>query len=450
LMQHPGAVVALVDVDGYQGAVFDASHDDEFRSAMLSMITRKQSARGAMVELSGQPGRKLKGLQPRTTDASRSTLGKAEQSNSSFTFDGKEILKLFRKLDEGINPDIEIGRFLTEEAGYTHTPAFLGDITLRRKGLEPIAGGILQQFVPNEGDAWSYSLSAAGDYFSRVLSKRNELQDIPPLPSSIWEQSLSDAPPLFQELIGGLYLEMAGIIGRRTGELHLVLGAASEESEFAPEPFSLLYQKSVFHSMRTLTKRTFELLRRSLKHLGEVPRREGEVVLKHENRIIDRFARILERKIEARKIRIHGDLHLGQLLFTGNDFYIIDFEGEPARSLSERRLKRSPFRDVSGMIRSFHYPPYSVLMNEKTLSPLNIESLFPWAHYWSQLTSAAFLRSYMNTIGNAEFVSDADSRAFLLEMFLLEKAVYEVQYELNNRPDWVVIPLQGIRHIVED
>jgi len=250
-------------------------------------------------------------------------------------------------------------------------------------------------------------------------------------------------------LIGGVYLEMARLIGKRTGEMHLALASEPDDPRFSPEPFSLLYQRSLYHSMRTLARRVFDLLNKNLSSMSSQVRAKAEAVAPFEKEIITRFSRLYSKKIPSMKIRIHGDYHLGQVLYTGNDFIIIDFEGEPARSIGERRLKRSPLRDVAGMIRSFHYPTYSILFSKKTFSPEEVEALAPWAECWYKYTAAAFLQSYLETIKGAPFIpSKNEDLELLLNAYLMEKAIYEVAYELNNRPDWVTIPLKGITDLM--
>jgi maltose alpha-D-glucosyltransferase/alpha-amylase len=242
---------------------------------------------------------------------------------------------------------------------------------------------------------------------------------------------------------------MARLIGKRTGEMHLALAAEPDDHRFSPEPFSLLYQRSLYHSMRTLTRRVFDLLNRNLSGMSPNIRSKATVVAPLEKEIIAHFSRLFSKKIPSVKIRVHGDYHLGQVLFTGNDFVIIDFEGEPARSIGERRLKRSPLRDVAGMIRSFHYPAYSILYGTKTFSPEEIAVLEPWAECWYKFVASAFLRTYLETVKNASFIPSKDEDLeLLLNAYLLEKAIYEVAYELNNRPDWVTIPLKGIADLM--
>ncbi len=449
LQDTPQAIVAYLKMANAQGALFDGAYHESFHAHLLRMIAKKQREKGAHGELLAYAGERFKNKKGKELAAEKSRVIKAEQSNTAILYGSEFFLKLYRRLEEGINPDLEIGRFLTERAAFANTPAFAGALEYHKNGAEPVVIGLLQQFVANEGDAWSYTLGSTGRYFERVQAKRTELQEAPKAPASLLQIATQEPPAVLQELIGGIYLERARLIGKRTAELHLAL-AGSEDHKFAPEPFSLLYQRSLYHSMRTLARRTFDLLRKQLGDLSDEGKSEAEKVLQLEKDIIDRFGRLFSKKISAMKIRIHGDYHLGQLLYTGTDFVVIDFEGEPARSLSERRLKRSPLRDVAGMIRSFHYPAYATLFNNKALSPNDMQSLKPWADLWYKHVAGAFLKAYLDGAGDAAFIpSNQEEFELMLNAFLLTKAIYEVGYELNNRPDWVIIPLQGITHLME-
>jgi maltose alpha-D-glucosyltransferase/alpha-amylase len=243
---------------------------------------------------------------------------------------------------------------------------------------------------------------------------------------------------------------MISLLGERTGQLHMALSSRTDDPSFAPEPFTMLYQRSVYQSMRNLTSRVMQLLRTNIKRLPEDVRKEASRMLDSEQAILHVFQKIMERKISSLKIRYHGDYHLGQVLFTGNDFVIIDFEGEPARSLTERRLKRSPVRDLAGMVRSFHYAAYSVFLKHASVRPEDVGLLEPWIHLWYTCVSGIFLDAYRRTVGKASLVpAERTGMETLFDAFVLEKAVYETGYELNNRPDWVIIPLRGITHILE-
>jgi maltose alpha-D-glucosyltransferase / alpha-amylase len=218
---------------------------------------------------------------------------------------------------------------------------------------------------------------------------------------------------------------------------------------FAPEPFNAMAQRSVYQSMRALLKRNFDTLKKSLKDVPEHLRDEAKEVLGTEKEILSREKRLLDRKTNAAKIRIHGDYHLGQVLSTGKDFIILDFEGEPARPMSERKLKRSALRDVAGMMRSFQYAAYSALW-QPAMRAEDVPFLERWADVWYRQLSSVFLQKYLQTTSGATFVpQNSDDLQILLEAYLLDKAVYEIGYELNNRPDWVVIPIRGIKHILK-
>jgi len=226
-------------------------------------------------------------------------------------------------------------------------PPFAGALEYRRPGSDPIVISLLQGFVPNQGDAWTSISDIVSRYFEQILSQKAETQGIPQLPARLVGLDSSDIPPLILELIGGFSLEMASLLGERTGELHLALASIQTDPNFAAEPFSLLYQRSVYQSMRSLTRRVFQSLGKNLKKLPDNVRGEAEAILSSEQEVLQRLRKILQRKISVVKIRTHSDYHLGQVLSTGKDFVIIDFKGEPARAFSERRLKvhgRSNYR----------------------------------------------------------------------------------------------------------
>ncbi|MGB6032592.1 MAG: putative maltokinase, partial [Bacteroidota bacterium] len=433
LLDIPQAVIARLHLSDDQGVLYDAVHNPAFRSQLLKMISRKQKLRVANGEVCATSGKLLR-KSGKPLPLHDSQVVRAEQSNTSLLYGDEYFLKIYRRLEEGVSPELEVGRFLAEHTGFTNTPTFAGAIEYRRPGSEPIILGLLQEFVRNQGDAWSYSLDAARRYVERVLAKRQEVEVLPSLPGSIITNSRQPLDPLLQELIGGVYLEMARLLGIRTGELHIALASGTDDRRFKPEQFTQLYQRSVYHAMRTLTRRTLDAVRKQQRSLDPNVREKAIAVLSLEKEIMRRLSLIFGKKISAFKTRIHGDYHLGQVLYTGNDFYVIDFEGEPVRTIGERQLKRSPLRDVAGMIRSFHYPAYAHLFTTKDLSEKDIEEVQPWADLWHQSVAGVFLRAYLKTCNGAPFLPQADSELeILLDAFLLEKAIYEVGYELNNR-----------------
>jgi maltose alpha-D-glucosyltransferase/alpha-amylase len=250
-----------------------------------------------------------------------------------------------------------------------------------------------------------------------------------------------------------MYLASSQLLGQRTAEMHVALASGTGNTDFAPVPFTLMYQISLYQSLRGFAARTLQLLRENLPRLSEESQKHARAVLDMEKTIIERYDLIRRGRIAASRIRCHGDYHLGQVLYTGKDFVITDFEGEPARSLSERRIKHSPLRDVAGMIRSFNYAAHTALMKQITLQQKqeNTPSLLrPWAEYWYIWVSVVFLNTYLDITRPTDLVpEDPEQLKILLDAFLLEKALYEVNYELNNRPDWVSVPLQGIIKLLE-
>jgi maltose alpha-D-glucosyltransferase/alpha-amylase len=446
----PPGVIARLQAGETEGILYDGVYDDRFRQQLLRMIANKEKLRGNRGELAAYPTKAFKKNAPGEGLVLDSQVLKVEQSNSALIYGDKFFLKLFRRLNEGLNPDLEIGGFITEKTSYTHIPRVTGALEYTKAGSGVMILGILQVFVPNAGDAWKYTLGAIGRYFERVLSKSNEIQEMPQPASALLELAFQEIPAAAQELIGGVYLERAHLLGKRTAELHLALSANAADPNFAPEPLSLLYQRSICQSMQSLAGRNFQLLAKNVKTLPAEIKTEAEKLLSREQDILERFGAIRKKKISAMKIRIHGDYHLGQVLYTGSDFVIIDFEGEPAKALSERRLKRSPFRDVAGMIRSFHYAVYTGLLKKAAIRREDVPRLKPWADLWYKYVAGAFLKSYLETAGQAPFMpNEKHELDVLLRTFLLEKAVYELGYELNSRPDWLLIPINGIKQLLE-
>ncbi len=453
--EFPQAIIARLRSGNEEATLIDAVYDERFRDHLLSSILRGKKVQAKEGQLVAIHGKKIKSTASASTASAparplRSRVLKAEQSNTSILYGDRYFLKLYRRADEGINPDPEIIRFLTEKTDFANVPPFAGAIGIKHGRGEPNILGLLQGYVENAGDAWTLTLDAVGRYFDRVLTSGAHTREAPTGPASLFDEGFDEASPEIAEMIQGFYLEMSKLFGERTGQLHLALASAPDEPDFAPEPFSMLYQRSVYQSMRSLTRRVLHLAEKNINRLSEDQAARVRAVLDSESAIMNCFNRIRERKISATKIRTHGDYHLGQVLYTGKDFVIIDFEGEPARAVSERRLKRSPFRDVAGMIRSFHYAAYSGLLQSSNVRPEDIPVLEPWVEPWFRHVSSVFLRSYLKTVEGASFVpAEKEEQEILLQAFLLDKAIYEIGYELNNRPDWLMIPTRGIISILK-
>ena len=250
----------------------------------------------------------------------------------------------------------------------------------------------------------------------------------------------------------GAFLDAARLLGQRVAELHLALLEDDDDPNFAPEPFTTLYQRSVYQSTRNLLGQVMRALSGRLSMLPEVLRAQAQLMIANQNQIAAHFDVFLKRRLSVVRMRTHGDLHLGQVLYTGKDFMIIDFEGEPARPLSERRRKRPALRDVAGMIRSFHYAAYTSLIEQfraGAVGKVDFAVIEPWAKTWYAWTARAFLDGYIETADRPSLVpKDREELSVLLDALLMEKAVYEVGYELNNRPEWLRLPFYGIAQML--
>lgn len=455
--QMPHALVArCVGPGDAEGILFDALADPAFCEAMLRAIDRRsgrETSGGASIQATAYS--RFEEAHGPAEAPLTPHLGKAEQSNTSILFGNRLILKVFRRVDEGVNPDLEIGRYLTEVAHFPHTAPVVGSIEFKRKRkAEPMTLAVLQAFVPNQGDAWQYTLDVLSSYFERALATQRDdagHQVLPP-DDSLSDLAIVDTAARAQEMID-TYLETARLLARRTAEMHLALAADTEDPAFAPEPHSTLYQRGVYQSLRNLKGQVFQQLRHRLNDLPKADRKAARKLLELEEEVLKRFRAVMEVKAAGLRTRCHGDYHLGQVLYTGKDFVIIDFEGEPVRSISDRRVKRSPLRDVAGMVRSFHYAASSALAQNGSgrarlpglIRPEDIAVLEPWARFWFAWVSATFVKAYLDTAGPAAYLPQSrDEFRIMLDAFLLEKAVYELGYELNHRPDWVKIPLRGI------
>jgi maltose alpha-D-glucosyltransferase/alpha-amylase len=446
-------ICRLTSGDGAERLLVDAAGDPAVARALLALIGSGGRLHGERTWVQGiREGPLEAGVPAGDLDGDlRVRLGSSEQTNTSIVFGERWILKLFRRLEAGVNLDRELGERLTRQ-GFPHTPSIAGALEIGGTRGERITLAALQTYVPNQGDAWDFTLESVGRYLERVRAGSLDPKELP-LPGDPWKAAREPLPAPAHERIEEAYLQAVRLLGLRTGELHLAL-AAGDDPDSRPEPFTQLYQRSLYQSMRNLLGQTLSGLQQASARLRGQDRVKAEEILASRGRLLGGFRVVLERKLEGQRIRIHGDYHLGQVLFTGKDFVVIDFEGEPARPLSERRLKRSPLRDVAGMLRSFHYASIAALFREwerGVAADPERARLEAWARFWRRWVSVTFLRGYLDAADGADFLPvDDGSRKMLLDVFLLEKALYELGYELANRPEWVRIPVEGILSLMNE
>ena len=452
LDDSPRSVVVRIHRRADSAVLAEGLVDPEVAREFLEVVRGRRIVRGtAGGRLAGRPTPALRAALNGELPPEPSIF-RAEQSNTSVFFGQTLIMKLFRRVETGVNPDLELGLYLGERSAFANTPPVAGSLEYTAEGGTPATLAIIHGFVPNEGDAWQYTLDVLGRFYERALTERVQVGAAPPdgPGSSLIDRALASIPEETDELVGS-YIQSAQLLGTRVSQLHSALAADSLDAAFTPEPFTPHYQRSVYQSMRNLTARALQLLTAALPDLEGRAREDADALLGAESALLARFARLTAGPLAAKRIRCHGDLHLGQVLFTGRDFVIIDFEGEPARSLSDRRVKRSPLRDVAGLLRSFHYATFAALLDQSARGLVDLDSdaardLERWGSSWRDAVSAAFLGAYLAEADGAEWIpAERDDLEMLLDTSLLEKAVYELTYELNNRPTWVPIALRGLR-----
>ena len=346
-------------------------------------------------------------------------------ANSTVAYEERYFLKLFRRLEWGRHPEEDSTRYLNEARGFTHIAPHAGTLQYREASGHTATAALLLGFVQNQGDAWSYTVDACGRFLERVIEK---------FPRLAMRLALTEA-------IGAIFPERARQLGQRVAELHLAFAGDANHAVFAPEPFTSLYQRSLYQAVRGNLLRTTRLLKLNRPSLPEEVRAAADELLAAETALMDRHNVLLRQKVVAAKTSIHGSLHLGQVLNTGKDFVIVDLEGDASRPLSERSLKRSPLVDVASMLRSFDFAAYAALRRQ----PQDAEILRPWVQAWTAAISERFLSAYFETASEGKFLPASDSdRTLLLEVFLIDRALAEVTSELASRPEMAIVPIRAL------
>ncbi len=412
------ATLAKVRRTNRLGALLDASRTEDFARAVISaMISGRRDEHDGMVFAAGGTSalaelEEIEEVRP---------LG-AEQSNISIAFADRAVLKIYRRLRSGQQPDIEVGRFLTEQTDFANTPALLGEATLSGIGEEPATVAACFAFVPNQGDGWSAIVDALA----------RELED-----STLVELG---APDSEEERQAFPYpLDLSDVLGQRTGEMHRALATPTEDPAFGMQPLTADDIAALVEDVRTQAAEAF----RRLAAGGTSEANAALLARRGEAEALIESLSALE--ASGVKTRIHGDYHLGQVLVAQADIVVIDFEGEPRRSLAERRAKASPLRDVAGMLRSFDYAAFAAIDRLRAKGVTQpAQEVLAWR--WRDRAAERFRSAYDDAMQGAETLP-RDAR--LLKLFLLQKAFYEICYEASNRPDWLSIPVRGVLDILD-
>ncbi|HLP76696.1 MAG TPA: maltose alpha-D-glucosyltransferase [Candidatus Paceibacterota bacterium] len=449
--ENPHFLLARVQVEdsGKEGILYDAAADTQFSHFLFEMLARQRTFKAEQGQINAISTPELRASPE--IPAPEQTAIKTEQRNTAILYADRYFLKLFRRLETGINPGLESAQFLAER-NFPSVPAFAGALELQRPNGDHALFGIMTRYVPNAQDGWHFTLDALRRYFDRVQTMPASAIEDASGDSSLVDLAERDLSKTSVQVLG-TFFETARLLGQRTGELHLALASDPDNRDFAPEPFTPFYQRSLYQSFRNHLTYHFQALQRELPNIPQSAQPLAKRVLAMRDTMLARFRTVHQSALDTVRIRCHGNFHLGHVLHTGKDFVVIDFEGEPARSLSERRIKRPALRDVAAMIRSLDCAAHAALFNQGDAGNLHEEqlrALMPWTQFWSRWMSASFLGSYLKTVRDSNLVpKPLAGISVLLDAFVLDRALTEMGNDLTTRPHWLHVSLQSILQLME-
>lgn len=443
LQEHPDSILTRLIYDGRQGVLFDASYSENYRKTLLQLIKKNAVVQN---EVSSVVFRINDALKSMMTDRSLENDNKLVESRLNHViiqFDKKFIIKLYRKIDRGTDRDVEICKYLCEQKSFDFVPKYLGQIEYVKKGDITRTLAIFQEYVPNYGTAWQYFSDGLNRFYEWVSVHGGEFV-LPPIEGSLSRpleyEKLSSAT---QQLIGGAHIEHIRLLAQRTAEMHVALGTEPLHEDFNSEEFSLHYQRSLFSGYKSQVRSAFDLLKKHISAFPENHQEEIAVLLKLKDQLLKRLKAIYDHKIEAEKIRPHGNYNLNALLFKDGDYVITNFEGDATFSLTERRLRKSPLTDLASMIRSFHYVAYSALLQNEPSGRL--------AEHWFHNFSQIFLANYKSHVNGQPFIPKEADFNMLIEVYLIDRYLEDISWELQQKNNkQAIIPVRGILKVMNE
>ena len=430
-----------VSIKGQTGYIIDAINLEAFRKLVFELILNAQSTNKCRVQYLKSPN-----FSDINYESSR-FMG-LEQSNTSIVYNEKYVLKFFRRIYANKNPDYEMSRFLSEKKDFKNTPKFLGSINIIDSEKTEITIGLMQEMVPNQGDAWDFMLKEVSNVFANLHHKKINVNLLPKTELFL-RLDINDVPPQIIDWVGLNLLMKIQKLAKRTAEMHICLGSEFEETAFTPTRYNSDYTVWLKNRLLYQFQNRLNTIENNLHKLDGLALDLAHEFLNKKNEIRKRFVKFDWTKLKGERIRVHGDYHLGQILVKDDDFYILDFEGEPESTIRDRKVKQPPLKDIAGLFRSFHYAIYATIFNNSNDFNFPQETLFEAAELLYSYFTGVFLGTYINEVQEANLnIGYNQERIFILEYCLLEKAVYELGYELNSRPRWALIPLKGISNII--
>lgn len=432
-----------LSIKNQSGFIIDAVNLESFRKLVFERIVAAE-----LIDKSKVQFHKSDNFINASSTYTSSRLMGLEQSNTSLVFNDEYVLKFFRRIFSNKNPDYEMNRFLTDKKDFKNTPRYFGSINYIGKEQDVVTIAVMQELVPNQGDAWEFFLKEISKIFETLETKNIKVNNLPE-PELYKRIRIHDIPHRIIDWVGlNLFLKIK-ILARRTAEMHINLGSEFEDTAFTPTHFNGDYAVWLKNRMIYQFQNRLNIIENNLHKLDGYSLELAQDLMSKKSLIRSKFLNFEWTKLKGERIRVHGDYHLGQILVQDDDFIILDFEGEPESTIRDRQVKQPPMKDVAGLFRSFHYAIYATIFNNKFKQPQ--EELFQAAELLYGYFTGIFLGTYVYHVQQANLnIGYGQERNFILEYCLLEKAVYELGYELNSRPSWAIIPLKGISNLINN
>ncbi len=430
-----------IELKNQKGYIIDAMHLEAFRKVVYQRISSALPIDKTPVQYHKTDGFNF-------PEYKSSRFMGVEQSNTSIIYNDAFIVKFFRRIYADKNPDYEMSRFLSDKKDFKNTPPYLGSMNIIDSEKTNITIALMQKLVPNNGDAWEYFLKELHVIFDAIDTKKTSFKSLPDI-EIFKRQKIAELPAQIVDWIGLNLLNKVKLLALRTAEMHIALGSEFEETAFTPTRFNGDYTVWLKNRLTYQFQNRLNLTENNLHKLEGFSLELAKEFLEKKNEIRKRLVNFDSTKLKGERIRIHGDYHLGQILVQDDDFCILDFEGEPESTIRDRKVKQPPLKDVAGLFRSFHYAIYSTIFsNQEEYSKTQVE-LFEYGELLYKYMISVFLETYREITQNANLsIGYTNERKYLLKYCLLEKAIYELGYELNSRPKWTIIPLKGITNIL--
>lgn len=438
----PDSIITRITLNGKNGILFDASYSESYRKTMFQLFKKHSTVKTGSATVKFYVTDELKSLLEDKNLEKQSKLVESRFRHVIIQYNKKFVVKLYRKIDRGTDRDVELCDYLCKKKNFKFVPEYLGQIEYTKKGDIKRTLAIVQEYVPNYGTAWQYFSDALNRFYERVSIHGGEIQ-LPKIEGTLAQPlKFEEMSTPMQELIGGAAIEHVRLLSQRTAEMHLALGTDFQHEDFEPEAFSLHYQRSLYSAWKSLHRVAYDLVKKHIVEFPENHQEEITVFLDQKKQLNELLVRIYDHKINAVKIRPHGNYNLNAILFKDGDFVITNFEGDPTFSLTERRLRKSPLTDLASMLNSFHYVAYSALLQNEPSGWL--------AEHWFHNFSQIFISNYKDLVVGQQFIPTEKDLNMLLEVYQIERYLTDITWELNqpNRKN-AIIPIRGILKILQ-